>query len=180
MPSVKPHPLPKATGSGHLRHFFRIGLIGRVTGDRIDGRLHLAGLLIPAAGLGLQGPEYDIIKADIDLHFSGRRFELADRKVAGQQFIEHDSQRIDVRPVINGPGSPHLFWGHVMDRPHDLAGACQRVVRRRGAEKLRQAKVGNLHSPLLVHQNVFRFDVAMHDSFIVGELECFANLRDDR
>ena len=43
----------------------------------------------------------------------------------------------------------------------------------------REAEVGDFHPAFFVQQNVFRFDVAVDDAFIVRELERGADLRND-
>ena len=46
-----------------------------------------------------------------------------------------------------------------------------------GANKLGDAKVGDLHPALLVEQDVLRLDVAVDDALLVRELQRLANLR---
>ncbi len=73
----------------------------------------------------------------------------------------------------------HLLRGHVVSGAHDLPGAGQRVLDRLAAQKLGNAEVGDFHPATLIQENVLRFDVAVDDALIVGELQSVANLRDD-
>ncbi len=81
--------------------------------------------------------------------------------------------------MINSSGSLHLFWGHIVRRAHYLLCASERIFGRHFSQQFRQPEIGNFHAPLLVDQNVFRFDVAMDNAFIVSELQRFTNLWDD-
>jgi hypothetical protein len=47
-------------------------------------------------------------------------------------------------------------------------------------DQLRHAEVGNLDPTPSVQQQFLRLDVAMEDSFVVGELQRLADLRDKR
>ena len=44
---------------------------------------------------------------------------------------------------------------------------------------LGQPEVGDLHAALRIDEDVFRFDIAVDDAAVVGELERLADLRDD-
>ena len=46
--------------------------------------------------------------------------------------------------------------------------------------ELGEAEVGDFHAAALVDENVLGLDIAMDDPFIVGKLQCVANLRHDR
>ena len=50
---------------------------------------------------------------------------------------------------------------------------------RRCAQNFCDAKISDLHPALFIHENVFRLDVAMNDSFIMGKLKRLADLRND-
>ena len=56
----------------------------------------------------------------------------------------------------------------------------QRVIARVLSQQLRETEVGDLHSAAFVDEDVFRLDVAMHDPFVVSELQRLTNLRHDR
>ncbi len=71
-----------------------------------------------------------------------------------------------------------LLGRHVAQRAHHLVLGGQRRIAD-GADEFGQAEVGDFHSAALVEQNVFRLDVAMHDPFVMGELQGVANLRHD-
>ena len=81
--------------------------------------------------------------------------------------------------MIDRARSLHLFWRHVTRRAHHLMSAGQRVVCDFIRHQLRQAKVGNSYSSAGINEDVFRFDVSVDDSFVVSELECLADLRND-
>jgi hypothetical protein len=72
----------------------------------------------------------------------------------------------------------HLLGGHVIWRADDALRLHQ-VRFRLAAHELGDAEVGDLHAALFVQQDVLRFDVAMDDTFVVGELQRLANLRHD-
>ena len=47
-------------------------------------------------------------------------------------------------------------------------------------EKGGNSEIGDFKTALFIEEEVFRFDIAVNDAAIVGKLERFANLRDDR
>ena len=51
---------------------------------------------------------------------------------------------------------------------------------RRAADDSGQAEIGDLHPASSADQDILRLDVAMHDPFVVGELQRLADLRDNR
>ena len=109
------------------------------------------------------------------------RGEFAQRQFAGEHFVEHHAQRVDVRAVVHVCGLLDLLRRHVVRRAHDLPVAGERgVAAASRPEDLGDAEVGDLHPALLVEQDVLRLDVAVDDAFVVRELERLADLRDDR
>ncbi len=66
-----------------------------------------------------------------------------------------------------------------MRRAHDVPGAGQPEVLRFLPQDFGQAEVGDFHAAFFVEQDVFGFDVAMDDAFVVRELERGADLRND-
>ena len=157
----------------------------------------MAGLLVAAFRLLFQRVEHDFIQAHIDLHLSRRRRELAQRQFAGEHFVKHNTERIDIRAMVHGLRVLHLLRRHVMRCADDLAflsdwgsslalrpPATHRMGEGRGEGRASthnsgNAKVSDLHPALFVEQDVLRLDVAVDDAFIVRELERLANLRDD-
>jgi hypothetical protein len=55
-----------------------------------------------------------------------------------------------------------------------------RAGRGAGAHEFGDAEVGDFDASLAIEQDVFRFDVAVNDALLVGELEGFADAGDDR
>ena len=70
-----------------------------------------------------------------------------------------------------------LFRRHVMRRAHDVLRAGQPEISL--PENFCQTKIRNLHTAFFIEQNIFRLDVAVNDAFVMRELECGADLRND-
>ena len=70
------------------------------------------------------------------------------RDLTGQHFVEHHTQRVDVRSVIDRVRSLHLLRRHVTGSAHDLMSPRQRELFGGPGHKFGQAEVGNLHATL--------------------------------
>ncbi len=73
----------------------------------------------------------------------------------------------------------NLFRCHVMRRAHHVPDPGQRNLSGGHSHYFGNAEIGDLHPALFVHQEIFRFDVAVDDAFVVGELQRLADLRYD-
>ena len=72
-------------------------------GNALDLRAKFPGGLIAQFWFSLQCAENNLVQPDIDLHpakAGGGRLQLFRGQFAGQQLIENDSERIDVRAMI--------------------------------------------------------------------------------
>ena len=102
------------------------------------------------------------------------RGRLLESALAGQHFVEHCTGREDVAACV-GNLSSHLLRRHVTDRSQHLSGSGLRsprvgwvgVTGGFGRCELGQSEVENLHPPVFGQEDVFRLQVAMHDSGIV-------------
>ena len=81
--------------------------------------------------------------------------------------------------MIDGLRFLKLFRRHVVRRPHHVLCTGQGGVARRQSDHLCDAEIGDFHPALFIHQDVFRFDVAVNDAFIMRKLKRFADLRND-
>ena len=131
----------------------------------------------------LQRAHHHVIDARIDARIDGRarrgRAEAAERQFAGEQFVEDDAERIDVRAMIDGGRLLDLLRGHVVHGAEGRAGGGERRVGMFLAHELGDAEVGDLHAALRVEQDVLGLDVAVENSFLVRELERLADFRND-
>ena len=90
-----------------------------------------------------------------------------------QEFVERNSQRIDVGPIIRlGPITRRLFGAHVAERAQDIARHREAGIGMRGG----QAEVGDPEMAVRIHQQVRRLDVAVHDAHLVCVVESFGRL----
>jgi hypothetical protein len=48
------------------------------------------------------------------------------------------------------------------------------------SNQFRQSKIGHFHATTPIQQDILRFDVAMNDALVVGELKRIADLWNDR
>ena len=104
------------SGSGNIA----LGRRPRRAANLLYFGLDFAGVLVPLLRFLLQGPQHDFIQPHVDLDLSSTAAQAADRQLAGQQFVEHHAQRIDVGAVIDRLWSLHLFGRHVAQRAHHL------------------------------------------------------------
>jgi len=71
-----------------------------------------------------------------------------------------------------------LLGRHVLRRPEHPLRLRQCYVRF-ASKNFRDAEIGDFYAPFLIQQNILRLDVAMHDAFVVRELQRLAYLRHD-
>src|SRR6185295_12572976 len=108
-------------------------------------------------GAGRRGALVDLLERD-------RHGALAlERDAAGEQLVEHDPDRVDVRRRADRVALG-LLGREVLRRAHD--GARLGHVRRSGA---RDAEVGDLGAPVGVDDDVVGLEVAVDDPAAVGE-----------
>ena len=81
--------------------------------------------------------------------------------------------------MVNTASGGHLFGSHVSRCSHDLMGGCQGSRLAVVAKDSRESKVGNLDAALTGHQDVFGFDVAMNDAFVMCKLKRIAQVWND-
>lgn len=141
-------------------------------------------------GIGFQRFEHDFIDADVHAAALGGSIDALRGTFPGEQLVEHDSERIDVGPVVEVGRCLPLLGSRIDRRPQNLGGA--RLVRlgfnsglgscggdRVGRHDFGDAKVGDFDDAFPIDQQVFGFDVAMDNTALVGALQGFANGRDD-
>src|SRR5207249_5821294 len=111
----------------------------------------------------------------------GQQFLRVERRLARQQFVEQDSQTINVRPRINvQAGHLRLFRAHIRRRADELLeGREERLVRERPGSGLGDSKINNLwdgHAVVDGDEYVGRFDIPMDEAFLVRVLDGLAYL----
>ena len=143
------------------------------------GRSHFARALETLLALLLQRAHHHVIDARIERRALRWWGEATDGQFAGEQFVEDDAERINVRAMIDGGRFFKLLRGHVVWRAERRAGGGERDVGFVVAHDFRDTEVGDLHAPLRVEQDVLGLDVAVENAFLVGELERLTNLRHD-
>ena len=103
---------------------------------------------------------------------------LGERDPAGQAFIQHTAQRVDVGAAVDGTALD-LLGSDVVDGAHELAGGRQPTARGGvlGDPEVSQVDVVRL---LLIgavlDQDVARLDVTVHQAVPVRDIECPARL----
>ena len=142
----------------------------------------------------LQRAHDDFVEAHVNLHFARGWLKLVGRKFAGQQFIKHHAERIDVGPAIDALIGCSLLGGHVFRRSDDLIlrwalpphpnplplGGGEGVRSGAGVvQNLGNAEVGDFDPARFVEEQILGLDVAVNDAVLMGELEGFANRRHD-
>ena len=128
----------------------------------------------------LEGMEDDLIKAGVHGGFLGWQFEMADGQGAGEEFVEDHAEGINVRAMIDGLRLVHLLGRHVAHGAEGHSRNRERQIQRFAAQHFRQPEIGDLHAALGIDEEVLRFDVPMHEPFLVRVLEGLADLRNDR
>ena len=106
--------------------------------------------------------------------------EFPQREFAGQHLVKDHPERVDVSPTVHVWRFLDLLGCHVVRGADDLLGLGQRGRFGFAPQDFGDAEVHDLHPAPRIEENVFRFDVAVDDAFVVGELERLADLRDDQ
>ena len=96
-----------------------------------------------------------------------------ERHAAGQQLVEDDADRVQVRAGVDRLAL-RLLGREVLRRAHDRA----RLGHVRGAGA-GDAEVGDLDAALVVDEHVLRLEVAVHDTALVREARGAQDLQDD-
>ncbi len=159
----------------------RVGKIRSLEFSRcgiLNGGAKLTGLLVSSPWLFLKRFKYDIVKAYRYIAFLTGGSKAPNRQLARQQFIQNDSKRIKIRPMINVIGAFNLFRSHVVHGTQNLPRCRQREIVNGRIEEFRQTKIRDLNLARFVDQNIFRFDVAVDYTFFVSILKRIANLGD--
>ena len=103
------------------------------------------------------------------------------RWLAGETFVEHAPEGVDVGAAIDVLGSD-LLWGDVVDRPYILPclGQSARRARVLGYPEIGEVDMVRLVISPALDQDVAGLHVAMNKAFTVGCVKRAANLRDQR
>jgi hypothetical protein len=100
---------------------------------------------------------------------------IAERPPAGEQFVSHHAEREDVAGDA-GALAANLLGAGIAGRQH--AGACQGGIPI-GIEQAGSAEIQQLHRSLGVHQDIGRFEIAVHDQVAVGVVDGVADLQQE-
>jgi hypothetical protein len=92
--------------------------------------------------------------------------------LTGEDFVEDETERVDVRPR-RGAATSELLGRHVRGRPGEQMRIATFVGERRKAE------VGDAHTAVTIEQGIRRFQIAMQDAAIVRRRESRAQLSGD-
>jgi hypothetical protein len=92
--------------------------------------------------------------------------EVRERRLAHQQLVRENAERVDVRPVIGRGIAPRLLRGHVGRGPDDHARDGQLRIAG-AAQRFRYAEVGEEHVVVADH-DVLGLDVAVDYPTPVG------------
>ena len=87
-----------------------------VRGDGLHAGLDLAGAAEPLLPLLLQRVEDDLIHARVDGALGRGRREAADRQLAGEHFVEHHAEGVDVGALVHVLRMLELLGRHVVRR----------------------------------------------------------------
>ena len=94
------------------------------------------------------------------------RVAAAERQFAGEQFIGHHAQAVEIGPGVDLLAA-RLLRAHVGRGPEGIAGGRDAHA----AETARDAEVGQARALLAVEQHVVRLHVAMHDALRMRETQ---------
>ncbi len=169
----------------HLRRrVHRGGRDLRTPRDALEIALHLVGALVPLVRILGERAHHDHIELVRDvgpqrrgrlrrggevLHRDLDRRLAVERRLAGQQLVEDDAERVEVGARVD-LASLGLLGREVLRRADDRARLGH--LARAGA---RDPEVRHLHAALAVDEDVVRLDVAVHDAVPV----CEAQRRED-
>ena len=92
---------------------------------------------------------------------------------AGHGLEEHDAERVDVGPAIDG-STLTLFGRHILRRTHASSGTRQSLLRT--GEHLCDPKIGEDGAGGGVHQHIDGFDIAVNDALFMRVGEGFGQL----
>ena len=138
----------------------RVVAVGRVLGERAqDDVVEVAGHLRPVCGRR-DGRLREVLHRDLDGRLAGEGHR------PGQQLVEDDPGRVEVRRLVDG-GAARLLGGEVLRRADDRA----RLGHLAGGAGARDAEVHHLDAALAVDDHVVRLDVAVHDPVPVREAQ---------
>ena len=102
-----------------------------------------------------------------------RVFTRGGRCFAGEHFVNHHAERIDVGPVVHDSSDDQSLWRRVIGRAKlRLVGIGLR------AQITGEPEISDLHFPVIGDEDVRRLDVTMRHTPVMGELQCIAKLGD--
>ena len=146
----------------HIRRggvtLLQIGVHG-AHGDVLQAERHARGKLARAARAAV-----DVLNGD-----GNGRFTVVGG-AAGQHFVHHDAEGIQVGAVVHA-GALRLFRRDIMDGAEGFAG--QRVLRRADA---RDAEISDLDAAVLEDHDIVRLDVTVHDAAAVRVFQRLGDL----
>ncbi len=147
----------------------------------MDRGLYLAGLLVAFVRLVLHRPGHDLVQPGVGGAALAGRGPGTAREVAGEHFVKHDAQAVNVRPVVHGAAAQLLRRGVFRRAKGGSREGAAGGVRMAGfsAEEFGQAEVGDAHPAGGVHEDIAGLDVAVHKPLTVGILQRVADLPDD-
>ena len=158
--------------AGQLAEFIHIvqhSCRGSIAGRGIIGHGLHDDLLQTARNIGIEGRRH--LGAAVDVLDRHRDRGLAViRRSAGDHFIHHDTQRIQVAAVIH-PAALGLLGRNVMHRTQSLSGQCVAFGHHPG-----DAEVSHLHAAVFQHHDIVRLDIPVDDPPAVGMLQGLADL----
>ena len=154
--------------------------------------LHLLGALVSVLRILGERTEHDHVQVGRDfrpdlrgrlrnlrqvLHRDLERGVARERQPSGEQLVEDDPDRVDVRALVDG-GAAGLLRREVLSRPDDRPGLCHLARRRPG-----DTEVGDLEARLAVavlrEDDVVGLDVAVDDPAAVREAQRAQDLAGD-
>ena len=155
-PELCEAPLELGAERGHARE-----AVGRILGERLlDRRLD------PARHVG--PVEADRRRGGVDvLHRHRDEVVARERHVAGEQLIDDDPERVDVRGLGDLPSLRLLGRDVVAGSEHRARGGLALLRLERAGDP----EVGHLRFALAVQQHVLGLDVAVDEALLVGERE---------
>jgi hypothetical protein len=144
-------------------------------GNRTKGINHFVQVLKTVARVMGQGAQDNPLEPLVHLPHAFRQ-GIDNWPFAGEKFVEHDADRVNIGSVIDLAGSSLLFRCHVCRRAQALI--CPGL---HGIIDFCQAKIRDLHAAPTVDQNVLGLDVAMYDALgrAVSELRAVPWLYSD-